>query len=164
MATHAPILQFQRVPRPGMDPVHMPYASQRLSKSSRGTRGEPRTPLPHGLHTARRKQFILGVITNATKRSRRAQVMPTLRMLPMASALSTDPARRRCRTRPWPAGRPPPRLQKAPCRTDLPSMATDRLAASLRLGSIPASAERSAARTAALGPAADEGSTSTTAK
>eukprot|EP00966_Prymnesium_polylepis_P232505 5377396-Prymnesium_polylepis.1 len=30
-------------------------------------------------------------------------------MLPVASVLGTDPARRRYRTRPRPAGRPPPR-------------------------------------------------------
>lgn len=51
-------------------------------------------------------------------------------------------------------------LQKAPRRTDVQTMATSRLAAPLRLGSIGALAERSSACTTAPEAAADEGSTS----
>eukprot|EP00966_Prymnesium_polylepis_P322843 7379081-Prymnesium_polylepis.1 len=82
--------------------------------------------------------------------STRARTTSELRMLPTPIVLGTDPEQRRCRPRNPLAGWPPPRLQKAPHSTDVPSMATGHLAASLRLGSIPTSAEPSVACTTRL--------------
>ena len=141
-----------------------PHVHLSLRESSHRACGAITDSPPTAASTRRADAIRSGAITNDTNTSRRARAMPKLRMVSTVSMLGTDTEQRRCRTHSQLAGWPPLRLQKAPRRTDVLTMATSQLAASLQTVSISASAQRSAACITALRAAADDGTTSATAK
>mmetsp|Transcript_37283 Transcript_37283/g.84451 ORF Transcript_37283/g.84451 Transcript_37283/m.84451 type:complete len:209 (-) Transcript_37283:214-840(-) len=101
-----------------------------------------------------------GAITNDAHTSRRTLTRCRLCTPPMPAVLSTDPARRSCRTRSWRAGWPPfqaPAMHRAPTRRARPQIASRPFLLHRTALTPP---QRTGSDAYASAPAADEVSTS----